>query len=75
MRVLLYECRECGALTSVREWPATRYEPADSTHGDGCSTCGGDLRDDPAEVEHDAPTRADALDHGAGGGDPDEGWL
>ena len=46
-----YRCENpaCEHATMVREWPATRIDPACSTHGDGCEKCGADLQDEPAD--------------------------
>ncbi len=46
-----YECQnpECENVTEVQTWAPTRYEPGDSTHGDGCSECGEELCSEPTE--------------------------
>lgn len=49
MSMRLYPCTECDALTAVKEWPATRYEPSDSTWGDGCCECGSELLNEPVD--------------------------
>ena len=49
----VYYCTNdlCDELTTVQRWPATRMEPADSTWGDGCKSCGDPLQDEPIEDE------------------------
>lgn len=44
-----HECIECGELTVVQTWHATLEEPADSTIGDGCEHCGGELDPEPVD--------------------------
>jgi methionyl-tRNA synthetase len=58
MATEFYACTndDCDAATTVRTWPATRTDPADSTWGDGCEGCGADLEPeplDPAPPERD----------------------
>jgi hypothetical protein len=50
---LAYRCvnPECDEITDVQEWPATRTDPADSTHGDGCKGCGDELQDEPLDED------------------------
>jgi hypothetical protein len=52
-----YRCTnpECDAITTVREWPATRIDPADSTWPDGCATCGEELQREPLHDEAPEP--------------------
>jgi hypothetical protein len=48
-----YRCQNpaCDVITSVQEWPATRYDPADSTWGDGCEGCGEELQHEPVSPD------------------------
>lgn len=57
MNIETYACTnsECGELTDVRFWPATRTDPADSTWGDGCKDCGAPLQDEPVEIDPPEP--------------------
>jgi hypothetical protein len=50
-----YECVNpaCDHLTTVRFWPATRVDPAESTWSDGCSNCGWELEQEPSFDEAD----------------------
>lgn len=75
-----YRCTNpsCDHTTVVRQWPATREEPPDSTWGDGCEECGDPLEEEPlfdepperdydidreeARLEAQAEDRADAWD-------------
>lgn len=45
-----HRCEACGELTDVRNWPATLVDPPDSTLGDGCQHCGGELDPEPVDV-------------------------
>jgi hypothetical protein len=44
-----HRCEDCGALTEVRTWAATLVDPPDSTFGDGCRHCGGELDPEPVD--------------------------
>jgi hypothetical protein len=56
----IYTCTnpDCDAQTGVQTWPATRTDPADSTWGDGCSTCGEELNDEPSVDSEDIKAEA-----------------
>lgn len=60
--IATYRCTACGELTVVRHWHATDVDPPDSTWGDGCEHCGGDLEDEPIDAGAPEDFAPDAYD-------------
>ena len=55
----VHKCLECGHLQPVKNWPATLYDPPDSTWSDGCGECGGELEEEAFLTEAEIKAEAE----------------